>query len=60
MDSLLCAVFKDILLGSVMEQLVKFECPLLFLVINDAPLLVLSDSDGDGLKQNMQRLAENV
>ena len=43
MDGRLRAVLKDFLLGSVMQEFVKFECPLLLLVVDDAPLLIFSN-----------------
>ena len=33
MDSLLCTILKDFLLGSVMHNFVEFECPLLLLIV---------------------------
>ena len=49
MDGLLRAVLEDVFLGSVMQKLVEFECPLLFLVIDDAGALVFRHRNSDRL-----------
>ena len=52
-DSLLGAVLEDLLLGGVMEKLVKFECPLLLLIVDKTLGAVFGDADSDRLKAIM-------
>ena len=35
-DSLLSAVLEDVFLGRVVQEFIKFECPLLLLIVDDA------------------------
>ena len=58
MDGLLRAVFKNFLLRSVMQEFVKFECPLLLLVVNDTPLLVFGNRDRHSLWKRTVRMEQ--
>ena len=49
MDRLLSAILKDLLLRSVMQKLIKFECPLLLLVVDDAGAAVFGHGQGHRL-----------
>lgn len=59
MDSLLSAVFKDVLLRSVMQKFVEFESPLLFLIIDDALAFVFRHCHSHSLFKSIQQL-DNV
>ena len=49
-DCLFGAVVKDILLGGVMQNLIKFESPILLLVIDHALLRIFWDVHSHGLQ----------
>lgn len=49
-DGLLSTVLKDLFLGSVMHDLVEFECPLLLLVVYHAGALVFCHCNSDSLR----------
>mmetsp|Transcript_34163 Transcript_34163/g.42242 ORF Transcript_34163/g.42242 Transcript_34163/m.42242 type:complete len:427 (-) Transcript_34163:33-1313(-) len=61
-DGLLRAVLEDLLLRSVMQELIEFECPLLLLIVHHTPSLIFCHRNGNrlGLRVDVDVLGGEV